>query len=327
MYGVVVGDALGSLTETLSQKEIFELYGWLDDFVDFRFKPYGQTRRTGAWTDDSSLIVYMSRAIIANRGATVAGFVQAFLDWSDDPSVVQYSGPTTRRALSRLRAGEDPGTVGRGSVESFTGTSNGGAMKAAPAGWLNPGDVDAAARTAAMICLPSHNTNVAIAGAAAIAAGCAVASAGCTVDEIVAAAIEGATIGEGLGLEQGREVAGPSVARRIASATEVATNASTFKDAVRDIGEVVGSGLATAESVPAAIALVVAARGDVNLTAVGAANVGDDTDTVGTMAAAISGTFSGRAAANEEWYRLVSTVNDIDLATLSAEFAAVVEGR
>lgn len=136
--------------------------------------------------------------------------------------------------------------------------------------------------------------------------------------------MEGARLGEAIGCERGREVAGPSIARRIGLAAQTAAQASDFDTAVRDLAEVVGSSLATADSVPAAIGLVVAAGGDVNRTVVGAANIGDDTDTVGTMAGAVAGTFGGRGAVREDWYERVCATNDLDLEGLAGDFAAMV---
>lgn len=326
LAGAVVGDALGSLTETLSRRGIRELYGWLDDFTEFRFRPFGQERPVGGWTDDSSLVVAMARSVVDAGGVELDAAVRRLLAWADDESVSRYSGPSTSAAVARLRAGEDPGEVGRG--QESTGTSNGGGMKAAPAGWAHPGDVEAAARAAAVLCTPTHNTQLAIAGAAAVAAACAVACQdGTRVDDVVAAGVEGARLGERFGLAQGREVAGPSIARRIGWAADVARAASSFETAVEDVADLVGAGLTTHESVPAVFGLLVAAGGDVNRVAVAAANVGDDTDTVGTMAGAIAGTLGGIATVHRPWYDLVTRVNDVDLAGLANGLAAVVERR
>lgn len=322
--GAVIGDALGSLTETLSRRQIGELYGRIDDFREFAFKPFGQTRQVGAWTDDSSLIVYGMRTMIATGGISAAGVIAALIDWSTTCAAAIHSGPTTRRALERIAAGEDPALVGFGDDGAYSGTSNGGAMKVAPAGWLNPGDIPGAVDAAALICLPTHNTSLAVSGAAAIAAACATAAIpGATVDDLVEAGIEGARLGEVIGGERGREVAGPSIACRIALAARTAARADDFDTAVRDLGEVVGSSLATADSVPAALGLVVAAAGDVDLAVVGSANIGDDTDTVGTMAGAVAGTFGGLGAVRRDWYHRVCETNGLDLGALARDFASM----
>lgn len=324
LAGAVIGDALGAITETLSIRQIRDLYGWIDDFTPLRHKPYDQERVVGAWTDDGSLVVAMTRAAIEGPGVKLDSVIRHLMQWASDPALAKFSGPSTKLAVSRIAGGEDPRVVGMGTVQSFTGASNGGAMKAAPAGWANPGDVAGAAEAAAVICTPTHNTQIAIAGAAAIASACAVACVdGSSVDDVVAASLEGAALGERAGLRDGREVAGPSVEQRIAWAVDIARSASDLPTATESIANRIGAGLNTYESVPAAIGLFVAAAGDVNQTAIAAANIGDDTDTVGCMAAAISGTYSGIESVNRDWYSLVTSVSNIDLAQLAVSLAQV----
>jgi ADP-ribosylglycohydrolase len=53
---------------------------------------------------------------------------------------------------------------------------------------------------------------------------------------------------------------------------------------------------------------------------VAAANIGDDTDTVGCMATAIAGTMSGSAAFPDDWLDLVQRVSGIRIAPLAEQF-------
>ena len=53
------------------------------------------------------------------------------------------------------------------------GATNGSSMRVAPAGLVHPGDIEGACQTALITCLPSHNTQIAISAACAIAAGVA----------------------------------------------------------------------------------------------------------------------------------------------------------
>jgi ADP-ribosylglycohydrolase len=253
-----------------------------------------------------------------------ADVVEALLHWAQDEEMLRrFAGPTTRVALVRLKAGEDPATVGRGSVHNGTGTTNGAAMKIAPAGWMNPGSIEGAVASAVAVALPTHNTQIAIAGAAAIAAGCAEAvREAATVDTVVQACIRGAELGEQEGLRTGREAPGPSVPQRIRFAVDIAESAPTLEAAVERIGALVGSGLAAAEAVPAAVGLFRAADGDVRATATACANVGDDTDTVGCMATALAGSLRGRAGIPQDWYELITTVNELELDQLAKRLAA-----
>ncbi len=323
LAGAVVGDALGALTETLSIRQIEEIYGWLDDFTELKHRPYDQNRVVGAFTDDASLVIAICKAAIDPQGLCIDTIVSRLLEWSEDPNLSKFAGPSTKRAVSRILAGENPRLVGMGDVQSFTGVSNGGAMKAPPAGWLHPGDVAAAARAAALICEPTHNTQIAISGAAAIGAACSMAMLdGVSVEAVAVAAIEGARLGERIGMEQGREVAGPSVARRIEHAIRIAASGENLRTILLALADDIGAGLNTYESVPAAIGVFVAVGGDVNAAAIASANIGDDTDTVGCMAAAIAGTFSGIQGVNPRWLDLVSKINNLDLPDLAGRLAA-----
>lgn len=324
LAGAVIGDALGAITETLSINQIRNLYGWIEDFQPLRHKPYDQDRVIGAWTDDASLVAAMMRAVIDAGEVELKAVINRLMEWADSPEA-KFSGPSTKRAVEQIAAGADPRIVGMGDVITFTGASNGGAMKAAPAGWAHPGDPEAAAHAAAVICTPTHNTQIAIAGAAAVAAACAQACVpGVTLESVITAGVTGAQIGESIGLSQGREVAGASVERRISWAVDVANAASSLDEAVVELADRIGAGLNTHESVPAAFGILAAARGDVNQTIICGANIGDDTDTVGTMAAAIAGTYSGFTAVNPDWYSLMVEVNGVDFEKLASDFVAAL---
>src|SRR2546430_14503344 len=78
-----------------------------------------------------------------------------------------------RSAIEELRKGTDPRVVGRQGRLTSLGTSNGAAMRIAPAGLAHPGDLEGAVRDAVTMCLPTHATPLAISGASAVAAGIA----------------------------------------------------------------------------------------------------------------------------------------------------------
>ncbi len=323
--GAMIGDALGALTETLTRGQIRASYGgWISDFVPNEHTPFGQHRTLGAITDDASLLLAMARSCL--DGPTLETVVRELLAWSEHPVYGQFCGPSTSRALARIKAGDDPAVVGLGTPESFTGASNGGGMKAAPAGWLHPGDVAAAARTAWLFCVPTHHTDLGVSGAGAIAGACAAAmQAGADVHAVVAGAIEGARVGQEWGRSEGRTVAGPDPVRRLSYAVDLARRAPDVETATDDLADFVGAGIAAMEAVPTAIALVVAADGDPVGTAVAAANIGDDTDTVGCMATAVAGTLRGLGAFPSEWVALVERVNGVDIAAVARAFADRVE--
>lgn len=320
LRGAAVGDSLGAITETLTRRQIRELYGWLDDYRAPVSPPYGQERIPGEITDDASLIIAMMESAAGTDRLELAPTIRGLMQWADDPRYSRYAGPSTKRAIQLIRAGANPLEVGKGDVNSFTGASNGGAMKSAPAGWAARGNIELAVHNAAVICGPTHNTQVAIAGAAAIAAGCTAAlSESATVATVIAAAIDGATRGHELGLSQGREVAAPNVERRILQAMDL-VDRNSVENTLENLANQIGCGLSTSESVPVALAIFALAEGDPTLCAIYSANVGDDTDTIGCMAGALGGTYSTSANLPNSWIDLIDEANNINTEAIADRF-------
>lgn len=324
LAGAVIGDAMGTATETMTRRQIVATFGRLTDIVAPENSPFSGGRPAGHCSDDSSQMLLMADRFAEIGEIRTEDVVRKLLEWAENEDMFgRTAGPTTREAVRRLRAGEDPRIVGRGNVSTGTGLSNGAAMKTAPAGWMNPGDIRAAVEAAARMAVPTHCTQIAISGAGAVAAAVAAATAGTnSVADIVDAAVEGAEIGERIGLEIGREAAGPSVAKRIRLAVKIAEGHDGIWGCLDEISDVIGSGLPTAESVPAAFAMIAAARGDVKQSIIGAVNVSNDTDTVATIVGAITGSMAGVAGVPADWRELVESVNNLDLRALAGRLAA-----
>lgn len=330
--GTAIGDAMGAACELLSGDEIIRRFGGV--VRDFRrppeANPYAGGREAGQITDDASLTFYLSETYIAGEGLiTPRTVADTILRWSQNGEYFpRFAGPSTKGAVERLRAGEDPLVVGRGAEISPGGTTNGAAMKASPAGLTHPGDLEGALSDAVTVCLPTHATQIAISGAAAVA--CAVAEAlteRSTPMSIVQAAQWGAAMGERRGRELGRVAAGPSVEARIEMAIHLALVSSDAESACRQIARYVGSGLATAEAVPAAIGIFLAAKGDPRETIVWSANMGDDTDTVAAIAGAISGALGGIERLPGDLYEEVTRVNNLQLERLARGLTTIAEQR
>jgi ADP-ribosylglycohydrolase len=326
-----IGDALGAPTEQRSIAEIRAIWGGrLERFeAPPADAPFGKGRQAAQITDDSSQMLYLVDAYSEHGpDLTPRDVADALLRWADNAEYYpRFAGPSTRAGVDRLRAGENPAETGRIGRLTSEGTSNGAAMRVAPAGLAHPGDPAAAVRAALVTCLPSHGTNLAVAGAGCVAAAVAAALApGAGLTEVVRAARWGAVEGERLGREHGREVAGPSVARRLDLALELAATADSLDDAVAAIAETVGTGLHISEAVPAALGILLAAGGDPWLAVVGGANAGDDTDTVACIAGSIAGALAGFGSVPADLYRQVCEANDVDLERRAAAFTRAVGG-
>jgi len=318
----VIGDALGAPTEQRSIKEIRGLFGGrVEDFYDPPAdSPFSKGRFAAQITDDSSQMIMLAQAFIDGNGViTPRAVADMMLAWSENSEYFpHFAGPSTRRAIDALRTGADPATIGAVGRETTMGTSNGGAMRVAPAGLIHPGDPEGAVRDAAISCQPSHFTNVGVSGAGAIAAAVATALRDdSTVLDVVRGAREGARLGSLLGEHSGRDSAGASVSARINIAVSIAMTSETLDEAVASIADSVGSGIHAAEAIPAAIGCFVAAGGDPWLSVVAGANIGDDTDTVACMAGSIAGAYAGFKKVPQNKLEQVLRANSLNLSQVS----------
>lgn len=325
LMGAALGDALGAATEQHQIDEIIAQHGGLlRELIPPPVDTFSHSDTAGLVTDDCSQMFTLVEALIASSGhLDKQGWLQALLHWSQTSPMRHQMGPTTRPQLEALAAGESTdhiGAVGR-STRKLTsmGATNGAAMRVAPAGLVHPGDVEGAVQLAWITCQPTHDTQIAASAAGAIAAGVATALApGAGVFDVVRGALQGARLGEELGRREGRHVAGPNVRRRIELAVNEALRAAGFEDALRRIEATVGNSVMAAESVPAAVGIFVAAGGDALECAVGGANIGNDTDTIGAMAGAMAGALQGYEALPSDKMATIQEVNAEDIPALAS---------
>lgn len=289
LYGQALGDAWGmpALLHPLLTWERFG--GWLDRLYPAPpDHPVHAGLPAGRVTDDTEQAFAVAHAILREGHVTAEGVAQALLDWYERAGGENnpFIGPSTRRALQRLKAGCPVTEAGRG------GDTNGAAMRASVVGLIHPGDPEGAVRDAALQAIPTHHTDVAISGAAAVAAAVAVALVpGSSLDAIWEAGIRGAEEGRRLGPPW----MGASVARRIRMALEIAVQPLPPFERILLLYDTIGSTLSTTEAVPAAFGILAMAQGDPIQTAIYAAALSGDADTVGAIACAIAGAWRGLA--------------------------------
>jgi ADP-ribosylglycohydrolase len=316
LANALIGDSMGSATEGMTPGEIQEKYaGWV---ADFKMPPNGTFaagRTPGQLTDDSTQMLEMLEAMIECQGRlTPQAVAEHLLKWAKNEELFgRFAGPSTRKAIQLLRDGKEPQDTGY-PMTPLDMVSNGAAMKVAPIGLAHPGDLDAAVRDATTLCIPTHNTDVAYAAAAATAAGIAASVVpGATLLSVVDAALYGARQGYAIGKERARVVSSPSVVERIKLAVQIASSESDFDTACQLLGDRVGCGLPIVETVPVAFGLFLAARGDPNQAVLGAVNLGGDADSVATITGAISGAFAGIECINPSLVNTIEKVNRVQI--------------
>ena len=315
-----IGDALGAPTELWGIDEIFARYGGLADrFEEPPLDTFAGANngKRGEVTDDASQLYYLAHALVKARGRLdQAGWITCLLDWAETSPKAGFMGPTTAAIVAALRAGESldrVGVVGTSQRKLPTmGNTNGAAMRVAPAGLVHPGNIAAACGQALVTCLPSHDTDVAIASACAIAAGTAMVLVEHDIDAVVQACREGGVIGARLAVEHARVPPGPRFSTRLDMALEIAARATDDRQFLYDLDAAIGASMLACESVPAAIAIFAYAKGHPLRTVALAASVGNDTDTVATMAGAMAGAMAGTAKLPQALYREFIAVNDAE---------------
>ncbi len=292
LYGLAVGDALGMPTQMLSLAEIRGRWGSL--LPGFEPAPPGHPiaagMPAGAITDDTEQAVLLARLLVKGHGTVdPRELAEALIRWERDMAErgsLDLLGPSTKRAVAAVLAGTPPDEAGA------TGDTNGAAMRVAPVGIAAPpGDLPALVDHVVMASRVTHNTGIALAGAAAVAAAVSAGVSGAGIAEATALAVQAARVAAG----RGHWVAGADVAARIEWATSLVAGRGEA-DAAELIYTLVGTSLATQESVPAAFAVLAAVPGDPWRACLLAASLGGDCDTIAAMAGAVAGACYGVAA-------------------------------
>lgn len=304
LYGQALGDAWGMPAYFRPDQTWTHYNGWLDRLEPAPpDHPVHRGLQAGQFTDDTQQAFALANAIIHDGQITAEGAARAIVSWYNqiDGDNSPFVGPSTRRAVQALKAGADPRQSG------LHGDTNGGAMRVSPIGLIHPGNPQAALEDAVIACTPTHFTDVAVSGACAVAAAIARAmTPNTTLEEIINAGIHAADAG----LRRGSPWFGPSIARKIDFAVQLATDGTLpEQERLQNLYDLIGATLAAADAVPCAFGVLAMAEGHPTETAILAANLSGDADTIGAMACAIAGAWQGIDAIPIEHIDLLRQAN------------------
>ncbi len=318
LFGLAIGDAMGMPTQLMSRQAIADRYGSITWFEPADADhPLARGMAAASVTDDTEQALLLARLLVEGDGhVDPEVFARALVDWEDSMRArgsLDLLGPSTKRAVDAVIAGEPATESGR------FGTTNGAAMRVTPVGIaVDTSDLDALVDRVVESCVASHNTGVAIAAASAVAAAVSAgidgADAAVAVDIAVAAAAIGAA--------RGHWIAAADVGARIRLAVELADPGDPEHSLTR-IYEVIGTSLASQESVPAAFGVLATFPGDPWSAVRAAASLGGDSDTVAAMAGAIGGAIHGVGAYPAQARDLVALVNHLDLERVADDLLAL----
>lgn len=313
LYGLAIGDALGMPSQTLTRAEIAQHYGQITGFVaPCEGHPVSHGLSAGQVTDDTEQSLLLARRLILDpTGFDDLGWARDLMAWEADiraRGLRDLLGPSSKAALSALLDGVSPELTG------LRGTTNGAAMRIAPVGIMTPPDPAQIARKVAMTCRVTHNTGEAIAGAAAVAMVVSAGISGMTFEEAVPLALEAALLGQQAGSDFGES----DMQARLTRALEVAQGGD-----VAALVDAIGTSVQSRESVATAFGLLRLTGGDGWAAMLLAANIGDDTDTIGAMAGAMAGACQGASALPGAAIGRIEAANTLDIPALARSLLAL----
>ena len=322
LSGLALGDALGMPTQAMSPEQIRTVYGRITGLVDGdASQPYAPGMPAGSVTDDTEQALLVASLLVRGRGtssgrvALDAGeFAHALLAWEDsmiERGSLDLLGPSTKAALERVRAGEDPLTVGG------TGTTNGAAMRVTPIGIaMSTADPEAFADAVWSSCQVTHATRQGFQSAALVAAAVSMGidAAHSTTPDLRSLLWKAVTYVDSLP-ERGAWTPDPDVVAATRRAMQLVANPAS--SSLECLVEQVGTSVASAQAIPMAFALL--ARDPSPQALLDAANIGGDTDTIGAIAGAILGAVLGFEVFVGRGLAQVELASHLDLPSVALE--------
>ena len=322
LAGLALGDALGMPTQAMSPGQIRAVYGTITGLVDGdASQPYAPGMPAGSVTDDTEQALLVASLLVRGRGtssgrvALDAGeFAHALLAWEDsmiERGSLDLLGPSTKAALERVRAGEDPLTVGG------AGTTNGAAMRVTPIGIaMSTADPEAFADAVWSSCQVTHATRQGFQSAALVAAAVSMGidAARSTTPDLRSLLWKAVTYVDSLP-ERGAWTPDPDVVAATRRAMQLVANPAS--SSLECLVEQVGASVASAQAIPMAFALL--ARDPSPQALLDAANIGGDTDTIGAIAGAILGAALGFEVFVGRGLAQVELASHLDLPSVALE--------
>ena len=296
LAGLALGDALGMPTQAMSPEQIRAVYGRITGLVDGdASQPYAPGMPAGSVTDDTDQALLVASLLVRGRGSSsgrvaldAGEFAHALLAWEDsmiERGSLDLLGPSTKAALERVRAGEDPLSVGG------AGTTNGAAMRVTPIGIaISTEDPQAFADAVWSSCQVTHATRQGFQSAALVAAAVSMGidTPRSAASDMTALLWKAVSYVDSLP-KRGAWTPDPDVVAATRRAMQLVANPAS--SSLECLVEQVGTSVASAQAIPMAFALL--ARDPSPQALLDAANIGGDTDTIGAITGAILGAVLG----------------------------------
>ena len=319
LAGLALGDALGMPTQAMSPQQIQMVYGQVTGLVDGdKSQPYAPGMAAGSVTDDTEQALLIASLLLKGHGSGLnldaSEFSHALLAWEDsmiERGSLDLLGPSTKAALERVRAGENPLRVGG------EGTTNGAAMRVTPIGIAaSTSDRQLFADAVWSSCQVTHATRQGFQSAALVAAAVSLgidAGAADVTDLLWKAVAFVRSLPE-----RGAWSPEPDVVAATHRALKLAAQPASSP---QWLAEQIGTSVASAQAIPMAFALL--ARDPSPRALLEAANLGGDTDTIGAIAGAILGASLGVEVFDAYGLAQVEQVSQLDLPSVATDLLAL----
>ena len=324
--GLALGDALGMPTQAMSPEQIRAVYGRVTGLVDGDdSQPYAPGMPAGSVTDDTEQALLIASLLVRGGGSSsgrvaldAGDFSHALLSWEDsmiERGSLDLLGPSTKAALERVRAGDDPLTVGG------LGTTNGAAMRVTPIGIaVSTADPEVFADAVWSSCQVTHATRQGFQSAALVAAAVSLALdwPEASASDMTTLLWKAVSYVDSLP-ERGAWTPDPDVVAATRRAMQLVANPAS--SSLECLVEQIGTSVASAHAIPMAFALL--ARDPSPRALLDAANLGGDTDTIGAIAGAILGSVLGVEAFDPAMLTQVELTSHLDLPSIALELLAL----
>jgi ADP-ribosylglycohydrolase len=305
---LATGDAIGKQTEMLSRADVQRWYP--AGITGFHGEPgkviprYGGKRyewRIGETTDDTEQTLAVTRALLREGRISHEAIGQELLQCKKSlhPGVSLWS----------FAQSGDPSRI------ASSGDGCGAAMRAAPVGVFYPSSrLDELVQGAYECAIPTHGGQMAVCAAAAVAAAVSAALEGRPSAEVLTVALRASKEAESL--------------RPFGEAATIARSIAEIHSDLAGRQRLVVDELAhkyfpnkPQTIVPLAISLALVTQ-SARETALLAANIGGDTDSVASIGGAIAGALCPETV-DEQWFEVVSAINKEEILYLATSLASL----
>jgi|GEM_PF-1305781 len=313
LIGLALGDAHGMPFEMLNREDVkkhkqnssYDLnHNFFVEIPEFHFLK--RDLKKAEITDDTILANHLAEYLLENKAElNKDDYFSSLGDFVNEQKLISKGviGPSTGRAISKIMMNE------KFTVSERAGFSNGLAVKSTVLAYFLPlEEKNSNLEIIEELSYYSHFTDTAISAAGGVYAALAEALTGNDLKSIFASALEYMAEGENYGLNTFQ----PSTYKRTKFLLSYIDDLPE-EQTLDFIAEVMGTGINSYESIPAAFAIFKLYPDDAARAFEAAIDLGGDTDSTAALVGALVGAYNGIDIFKKEWIEELKEVNSLSL--------------